>query len=267
MSTQAFDPTKYLTKVSGKDYLEVKFRILWARTVQPDISIVSELTHYGPEAATFKATVSWPTETGIVVCQDWGSEESSDFGDFMEKASTKAIGRALSLAGFGTQFTNEHEFGADQQRVVDSPVQRSTTRPAQTTSPPDTHTHTRPPGELASEAQTRMIYGIIREKDWTDEQLHARILIEYGVRSMKQLKKAQASDLITYLKQPLSPALPHEIADEFLSDANALQAAQTIKELHAIWKVQYVTWEGDPLALTALIAIKDARKAELAATE
>ena len=122
----SFNASKYLIQLKGKDYLEVKFRILWLRTEHPNAIINTELHSMTDSAAVFKATVTTPdggSATG------WGSEEASDFGDFLEKAETKAIGRALGALGFGTQFTDEFEV-ADQkgQRVVDSPVQRPTQR-------------------------------------------------------------------------------------------------------------------------------------------
>ena len=58
----------------------------------------------------------------------WGSESSGDFRDYLEKAETKAIGRALAALGFGTQFCPDFEFGAAAGRVVDSPV-KVTARP------------------------------------------------------------------------------------------------------------------------------------------
>jgi hypothetical protein len=51
--------------------------------------------------AIFKATVTVPSggkATG------YGSESASDFPDFIEKAETKAIGRALNALGYGAQF-------------------------------------------------------------------------------------------------------------------------------------------------------------------
>jgi hypothetical protein len=51
--------------------------------------------------AIFKATVSVPSggkATG------YGSETAGDFPDFIEKAETKAIGRALNALGYGAQF-------------------------------------------------------------------------------------------------------------------------------------------------------------------
>ena len=102
-----FDPTPYLRQLhvpgrgGGADYLDVKWRLLWLRKEHPDAEIVTELVQHDPQMAIFKATVSVPTggkATG------YGSETASDFPDFIEKAETKAIGRALNALGYGAQF-------------------------------------------------------------------------------------------------------------------------------------------------------------------
>jgi len=100
-----FDPTPYLRQLRGRgggaDYLDVKWRLLWLRKEHPDAEIVTELVQHDPQMAIFKATVSVPTggkATG------YGSETASDFPDFIEKAETKAIGRALNALGYGAQF-------------------------------------------------------------------------------------------------------------------------------------------------------------------
>ena len=36
-----FRASRYLTKLNGKDYLEVKWRLLWLRTEHPDAVIVT----------------------------------------------------------------------------------------------------------------------------------------------------------------------------------------------------------------------------------
>ena len=117
-----FNPAQHLIQLKGKDYLEVKWRLVWLRTEHPDAIIDTDLNTVGESYAIFKATISIP---GGGSATGWGSEEASDFGDFLEKAETKAIGRALGALGFGTQFTDEHEFvDRKGQRVVNSPVER-----------------------------------------------------------------------------------------------------------------------------------------------
>ncbi len=100
-----FDPTPFIRQLRGRgggaDYLDVKWRLLWLRKEHPDAEIVTELVQHDPLMAIFKATVTVPTggkATG------YGSETASDFPDFIEKAETKAIGRALNALGYGAQF-------------------------------------------------------------------------------------------------------------------------------------------------------------------
>ena len=144
MTDTKFDASKYLTKLSGKDYLEVKWRLLWLRTLHPDAVVETELVKHGAGLALFKAKVTIPgggTATG------WGSETADDFGDFIEKAETKALGRSLAALGYGTQFCEDYDFTAEsapkpqrrrqssskagqgrsstKRRVVDAPVARN----------------------------------------------------------------------------------------------------------------------------------------------
>ena len=42
----------------------------------------------------------------------WGHETAGGFEDYLEKAETKALGRALAALGYGTQFCEDFESGA-----------------------------------------------------------------------------------------------------------------------------------------------------------
>lgn len=106
----SFDPQRYLTTFRGKPYLEIRWRLVWLREVHPDAMIETEMVSHilNPPMAIFKARVSLlkgGSATG------WGQEEAADFGDYLEKAETKALGRALAALGFGTQFAGEVDDG------------------------------------------------------------------------------------------------------------------------------------------------------------
>ncbi len=105
-SGKRFDPTKYLKtiKVRGgaqQPYLPVTARLLWLRADHPQAQVVTEALRLDDKSAIFKATVTLP---GGGVAVGHGSETAGDFGDFIEKAETKAIGRALTALGYGTEF-------------------------------------------------------------------------------------------------------------------------------------------------------------------
>ena len=112
----SFNPNEHITKLKGKDYLEVKWRLAWFRDQRPHGQIHTSMLHIDFErgVALFKAVID-DGEGGIG--EGHGSESLKDFGDYVEKAETKAIGRALASLGYGTQFAPEMEEG---ERIVDS---------------------------------------------------------------------------------------------------------------------------------------------------
>jgi hypothetical protein len=119
-----FDPQKHMTKLKGKDYLEAKWRLVWLRDEHPDAIIETQHIDLDLERnhAIFRATVTIP---GGGSATGYGSESSKDFGDFIEKAETKALARALAALGYGTQFVE----GDGAEPLADSPVERPPAKP------------------------------------------------------------------------------------------------------------------------------------------
>lgn len=216
-----FDPSRYLTKIprrvrdasggwttSESDYLEVKWRLLWLRTEHPDAVVETELASHVDTMAVFRARVSIPdggSATG------WGHETASDFEDYLEKAETKALGRALAALGYGTQFCEDFEFEqaatrqGERMRVVDSPVQRASD--GQIVRRPAPATGMRPAARggdreapPATEPQVKAIYAIARGSLALDEsELDDRCRDRYGVPP-QELNRRQASEFIDALK-------------------------------------------------------------------
>lgn len=114
-----FNPNEHLINLKGKDYLPVQWRLVWFREKCPQGLIETDVIKLDLDAkiAVFKASVcdgNGGQSTGH------GSESAKDFQDYIEKAETKAIGRALAALGFGTQFAGEEL--DEMPRIVDSPV-------------------------------------------------------------------------------------------------------------------------------------------------
>lgn len=106
-----------LMNLKGKDYLPVQERLIWFREERPLWSIETQGVNVTDSSAVFRAEVK--DEAGRVVSTGHKSETKSGFADFMEKAETGSVGRALAMLGYGTQFcADELDEG---ERIVDSP--------------------------------------------------------------------------------------------------------------------------------------------------
>jgi hypothetical protein len=145
-----FNPSEHLMQIKNSkgssDYLPVQWRLVWFREQCPDGTIETEVVlldldkmtqeevfvwnnekrrsekviKEAPGVAIFKATVK-DGKGGIATGTKM--EKAAAFGDFMEKAETGSIGRALAALGYGTQFTGD-EFN-ESHRIVDAPVDHS----------------------------------------------------------------------------------------------------------------------------------------------
>lgn len=127
---QNFDPSKYLMRlertVKGKkvvnDYLPVQWRVVWLREVAPDAQLETEHIRIDDLAAIFKATVTLPSGAKAT---GYGNVPATEFGDYIGKAETVAVGRALANLGFGTAFAGDY---GDETGPVDTPTQRQAKR-------------------------------------------------------------------------------------------------------------------------------------------
>lgn len=119
-------------------------------------------------------------ETGV------GSETGEDFHDYIEKAYTKAYGRALAALGYGTQFAPELEEG---ERIADSPVDRGELQINKTFDQSD----------LITDPQRRAIYAIYNSLNLKEEEMKDIMSSRYQKTDSKYLTKKEASDLIDYL--------------------------------------------------------------------
>ena len=198
-----FDPSKYLTKVGGSDYLEVKWRLVWLRQTHPGGAIETELVSHSDNAAVFRATVTVPNGGSAT---GYGSESVGDFRDYIEKAETKAIGRALAALGFGTQFCPDFDFGAAANRIVDTPIDFASTRGRRLAggeNQPDRRVAS--VNQPATPRQLKFIEAIGREAGLDDESLNEEATRTFG-RQVIELTRRDASALIERLQARRSAA-------------------------------------------------------------
>jgi hypothetical protein len=121
-----FNPKEHLSKSKGnKDYLEVKWRLVWLCEDVPRYRIRTQIvpSPQGVKGVTVRAEVDILDDAGNIVRSAEGHKSSFGFaGGDLEKAETGAIGRALALLGYGTQFALELETDDPDELPVDSPV-------------------------------------------------------------------------------------------------------------------------------------------------
>ena len=132
-----FDPNKYLLKLpktkkvigdngmvkwekTETDYLPVAARIAWFRKDHPYWSIITEIEHLADKAIVMKAIIK--DVTGQIIATARKKETEIGFPDYIEKAETGAIGRALAMCGYGTLQAPEFD---EQDRLADAPVEKT----------------------------------------------------------------------------------------------------------------------------------------------
>jgi hypothetical protein len=219
-----FNPNEHMSQLQGKDYLEVKWRLVWLRSDAPDARIDTTLIQHDPgKLAVFKATVALPDGRSA---SGHGSETPNDFRDYLEKAETKAIGRALGALGYGTQFTDDFDtpVRADgSPSLADSPVHRPAPRtapPAQRQAPPPPRpapTPMRPPQvagdpmgpKPASDKQWTLLTTLARQMGLITDDGDSTYLGDYiqergNGETMDALTSRGASAVIDALKADLS---------------------------------------------------------------
>jgi len=112
-----------MSDIKGKDYLLVAHRLVWFREEHPDWGIETQELHFDKTHAKFRAVIK--DATGRIIGDGNKTARPGGIGEYYEKAQTGAIGRALAICGFGTQFAPDLEEGD----VVDSPIERHSAGP------------------------------------------------------------------------------------------------------------------------------------------
>lgn len=181
MANSTFDPAQHLTKIKGQDYLEVKWRLAWLRSEHPDAVLTTELHSHENGRAIFTAHVQIPNGGSAT---GWGSETVDTFENYIEKAETKAIGRALAAVGFGTQFCDDFN---DTGAIADAPVAFSRANGQQQQA-----------DSLATNAQKSMIQYKARQAHLEPEKL-VEFIQETTGKTFNDLTKREASKVIDAL--------------------------------------------------------------------
>lgn len=205
----AFDPSKYMMKLKGKDYLPVAGRLVWFREEHPDWGVVTEAVVLEQDYSIFRASIF--NAEGRLMATAHKKEDARGFPDHAEKAETGAIGRALALCGYGTQFTDELDEGTE--RIVDTPQQRRPYQPQSSTM--YTQRQPAPPPPLPEDRQDDGTFGDdpeasnVRPAEVEDYSTLLRDFIaagrEAGVVPMESLSREQIQVICIEIANQIEP--------------------------------------------------------------
>lgn len=229
-------------KVSGANYLDVANRLLWLKNdidggrYPPDTDYEIQTSLHtldlNEQIAVFKATVTIMTQTGngrqeVRSASGYGSETAADFKDFIEKAETKALGRALSHLGYGTEAGLEEE-----GMIVDAPrPSRVNPAPSMDRVPMTRNTgssaHTPRDDVPMTDRQRNYLLAVAREAGMSEGDLHDYIDSEYA-KGLEQLSRKEASDSIDAIQSGRATGNSRDGADDNTTNEEANTAEEGI---------------------------------------
>lgn len=129
---EGFDPRKYMRIIQEEGgrvtfYLDVAFRKLWFRLKYPEGKIVKKILKLTEQVAIVEAKVYLNRSDGEenfianAFAQKYFSSEDMFGSKYVELAETAAVGRALTDAGFGLQFSDRD--GEIDPQVTEAPFE------------------------------------------------------------------------------------------------------------------------------------------------
>jgi hypothetical protein len=111
-----------LINLKGKDYLIVANRLLWFVEEVEKYSIETNFLQISEDSCVAHTSITVLDKDGRPVKHVTGTkkETKKDFADFVEKAETGSLGRALAYLGYGTQFAQQDM--EEGMRLADAPL-------------------------------------------------------------------------------------------------------------------------------------------------
>jgi hypothetical protein len=194
-----------MTLKTGNKYLPVKWRLVWLQREHPTgVGVNTDLVHFAEDFAVFQATITITDADGALLkkATGWGKEYRDAFRDFIEKAETKAIGRALACLGFGTEFCDLDDLEEDAEVPGETPAQRTLRqhRDQPNATPPRSKESAHSPRSI-SEAQHRAIVSLGNDCGFGAEDLNRRAIEEFGKATLSEITRSEASQMIDALKK------------------------------------------------------------------
>lgn len=197
-----------ILNLRGKEYLQVMHRLVWFREEHPEWSIESEIIIHDVDRSVVKVTIR--DNQNRLMAMAHKSEDKSGFIDHLEKSESGALGRALAMVGYGTQFTDDLDEG---DRLADSPAppkaRASQKQPAPPIAPPKPLVNHAPkPAESAvSQQEFDKVWKVASANGWIAGDM-MRVLNAYGVSRPSELDRFSFEEMSKAIN---AGAIPQDI--------------------------------------------------------
>jgi hypothetical protein len=119
-----FDPRDHIRQLEdGREYLDLKWRIVWLRSQEPDASIESQIVATSEDEVVCRSTISLRSGASVTA---HGSAQRSENDQPVEAAENRATMRALASLGYGAEYADDDDVAIP--RSFDPPVNLMTAR-------------------------------------------------------------------------------------------------------------------------------------------
>jgi hypothetical protein len=90
----------------GRDYLDLKWRLVWLRSREPEASIETQVVPSDEDEIVCRATISARSGASVTA---HGSARRSDDESAVEAAENRALARALAAFGIGAEYLDDDD--------------------------------------------------------------------------------------------------------------------------------------------------------------
>lgn len=111
--SRSFDPRPHLRQLAnGAPHLDVKWRLHWLRTEHADAQIDTNLVSVEGDVVICRASVRLPNGGSASAHGAASRSGGASMADLIERAESRALGRALATLGYGAQYLEEDAINA-----------------------------------------------------------------------------------------------------------------------------------------------------------
>ena len=138
-----FEPREHIRELEdGREYLDLKWRLVWLRSQQPDATVETQVVPTDEEEVVCRATIVLRSGAAATA---HGSSRRANGDAAVELAENRALARALASLGFGTEYLDDDD--VDVEPVPSPPVNLMTARALMDREPASYDDHPEPEPE------------------------------------------------------------------------------------------------------------------------